>query len=490
MPKIVCMANQPNVVLICVDQWRGDCLSVAGHPVVHTPYLDSLALSGVRFDRTYAACPTCIAARASLYTGLTQRTHWRVGYRDGVPWNYPVTIASEFTRQGYQTQAVGKMHVYPERSQLGFQNVELHDGHLHFPRRTQANFERVDDYLPWLRRETGRPDADFFEHGVNCNSHVARPWDKAEYLHPTNWVTSRSIDFLRRRDERKPFFLYFSYHRPHPPYDPPAWAFEQYINAKMPEVPIGDWSADYPPIPRDKHSADTAAARLRPDLLQRARAGYYGLMTHIDHQINRFLESLVDYNVGPTIVCFVSDHGELMGDHDRWRKSVSFEGSARVPLILNGGNEFKLARGSVRNELIELRDIMPTLLDAAGLNVPASVEGRSFLPIARGEPNVDWRAYLHGEHTIENGAMHYITDHRWKYIWHSGTGRELLFDLQEDPTELRDLSHVGDAAGELRRLRGLLVDELAGREEQFVGDKGQLVAGRPVRPVLTHVQGN
>lgn len=119
----VILEKQPNVILIMADQWRGDCLSVAGHGVVHTPFLDRLSLCGARFDKAYSATPTCTPARASLYTGLSQHTHGRVGYQDHVPWDYPTTVASEFTRHGYQTQAVGKMHVYPERSQMGFQNV-------------------------------------------------------------------------------------------------------------------------------------------------------------------------------------------------------------------------------------------------------------------------------------------------------------------------------------------------------------------------------
>ena len=126
------MTAKPNIVLFCVDQWRGDCLSIDGHPVVHTPTLDQLALNGCRFSHAYTAVPSCIAARASLFTGLTPRTHGRVGYQDGVPWDYPVTLAGEFTRQGYQTEAIGKMHVYPERSLIGFQHVILHDGYLHY----------------------------------------------------------------------------------------------------------------------------------------------------------------------------------------------------------------------------------------------------------------------------------------------------------------------------------------------------------------------
>src|SRR5580698_5856709 len=139
--------QQPNVILICVDQWRGDCLGITGHPVVKTPYLDQLATEGSCFTRAYTATPSCIAARAALYTGLSQRAHGRVGYQDGVPWNYPVTIASEFTRHGYQTQAVGKLHVYPERSQTGFQNVVLHDGYMHFGRAVDHQPEMLDDYL-------------------------------------------------------------------------------------------------------------------------------------------------------------------------------------------------------------------------------------------------------------------------------------------------------------------------------------------------------
>src|SRR5690606_900866 len=143
------------------------------------------------------------------------------GYRDGVPWDYPVTIASEFTRHGYQTQAIGKLHVYPERSQIGFQNVILHDGYLHHAREHNRDLGRVDDYVPWLARVLGRTGADYFGHGVNCKSGVARTWDKDEWLHPTTWVVTQSLEFLRRRDPRKPFFLYLGFHRPHPPYDPP-----------------------------------------------------------------------------------------------------------------------------------------------------------------------------------------------------------------------------------------------------------------------------
>ena len=479
------MLDRPNIILINVDQWRADCLSVAGHPVVHTPYLDQLALDGVRFNRAYSATPTCIPARAALYTGQSQRTHGRVGYQDGVAWNYPVTIAGEFTRHDYQTQAIGKLHVYPERSQIGFQHVVLHDGFLHFSRTRARNYDLVDDYLPWLRQQLGR-DADYFDHGLNCNSVVARPWDKPEHLHPTNFVVTQAIDFLRRRDPRKPFFLFMSFHRPHPPYDPPAWAFEQYVDQPMPDPPVGDW-VDLFAEHASARRPDSYAGTIDRRVLQRARAGYYGHMTHIDHQINRFMEVLHEFRLrSNSYVCFVSDHGEMMGDHHLFRKGFPYEGSARVPLLLKGPDGSGIRSGTTSDRVVELRDVMPSLLDCAGLPIPETVEGRSFLPFARSQDQ-PWRSHLHGEHTLFGQSLQWITDGHIKYVWHSGTGVEQLFDLDADPQECHDLARDPDAGTCLQHWRRVLAGELAGREEGF-SDGEQLIPGRPVSPCLAHLR--
>ncbi len=478
------MTDRPNVVLICAEHWRGDCMSINGHPVVHTPYLDEMASKGARFRRAYTAVPSCIASRAALFTGLSQRSHGRVGYQDGVAWNYPITLAGEFTRHGYQTQAIGKMHVYPERSQMGFQNVILHDGPLPYARRHNPNYDMLDDYLPWLRQQLGR-DADDWDHGVFCNSYVARPWDKSEHVHPTNFVVSQALDFLRRRDPRKPFLLYLSFHRPHPPYDPPAWAFEQYLYQAMPEVPVGDW-ADMFAEQRRPYRHDAFFARVPPQILQRARAGYYGHLTHIDHQINRFLEALRVFDLyDNTYFCFVADHGELLGDHHMFRKYFPYEGSARVPLILKGPHDSGIRRGAVCDSLVELRDVMPTLLDCADLPIPEGVEGRSLLSIARGEA-AQVRNTLHGEHPILGQSVHWLTDGHEKYIWFSGTGQEQLFNLDDDPQELHDLAHQSASADHVAHWRRALIEELAGREEGF-SDGESLITGRPVVPVLAHV---
>lgn len=479
------VVQRANVVLIMVDQWRGDCLSVADHPVVHTPYLDQLALRGARFTCAYSATPTCIPARAALFTGLTQRSHGRVGYQDGVSWDYATTLAGEFTRQGYQTQAIGKMHVYPERSQMGFQNVILHDGFLHYARRRHRDYGLVDDYNPWLCEQLGRP-ADYFDHGVNCNSYVARPWDKDEYLHPTNWVVSQSIDFLRRRDPRKPFFLFMSFHRPHPPYDPPAWAFEMYRDRAMPPVPVGDWVNILAPWAEHRRP-DAAVDDIDPRALQLARAGYYGHMTHIDHQLNRFLEVLDEYGLGEnTFVCFTSDHGEMMGDHHLFRKGYAYEGSARIPMILAAPKGSSLIPRGIHDQPVELRDVMPTLLECAGLEIPAGVEGQSFLPLARGQ-QAPWRPYLHGEHTIFGQSMQFVTDGRQKYVWYSGDGHEQLFDLEQDPQERHDLARDPAWQEQLSAWRQRLIHELCGREEGFT-DGQRLITGRPVQPCLSHLR--
>ena len=477
-------AERPNVLLVCVDQWRRDCLSIDGHPVVETPYLDELALNGVRFTRAYAATPTCIPARATLLTGLNQHHTGRIGYKDGVPWDYPVTVASAFTDAGYQTEAIGKLHVYPERSQMGFQHVQLHDGFLHYERRAARNYAMLDDYVPWLQRELGH-GTDYVDHGIDVTGVTARPWDKPEHTHPSNWIATRAIDFFRRRDTRKPFFLYLGFHRPHPPYDPPRWAFEQYVNQEMPNPCIGDWTSMLDPY-REDALHESHVARYPRKVIDRAKAGYYGHITHIDHQINRVLEHLRQYGQHEnTWVCFVSDHGEMLGDHHLYRKGYPYEGSSGVPLILSGPPHSTLPRGTTCDAVVELRDIMPTLLDCAGIEPPGEIDGVSVLPLARGERN-SVREWLHGEHMLLGQTVQWVTDGHHKYVWWSQDGHEQLFDMDADPDECYDLATNPDWADIVAGCRSRLIAALAGREDGH-SDGSQLLPGRPVSPILPSI---
>ncbi|MDQ6423483.1 arylsulfatase [Paenibacillus sp. LHD-117] len=480
---------KPNILLLSVDQMRADCLSVLGHPLVETPNLDRLARGGTLFRNAYSAVPTCVAARTALMTGMSQRSHGRVGYRDSVPWSFEHTIAGELAVAGYHTQCVGKMHIYPARHLCGFHNVVLHDGYLHHNRGKHNNtadvhFDQVDDYLTWLRQTAGA-HLDITDNGLDCNaSTIARPWHLAEELHPTNWTVTQSIDFLRRRDPSKPFFLYTSFVRPHSPLDPPQAYLDMYDGLDFPDCPIGDW-VDLDAAERQDHDPTTAFARIPKRRLNRAQAAYYALITHIDAQIGRLLNALQEYGVWDnTVVLFLSDHGEMLGDHHYFRKALPYEGSAKVPFMINDpGGRLGIREGSEAAEVIELRDVMPTILDIAGAPIPVTVDGRSMLPLCRGA-KTDWRSYIHGEHSYGMLSHQFATDGVEKYIWFSQSGEEQLFDLTHDPEERTNLAHSPEWRDKLIAWRERVIAELTGREEGYVSE-GSLVAGRQPKSLLT-----
>ena len=472
--------KRKNIVLLMTDQLRGDCMGCAGHPDVKTPYLDTLASKGVRFENAYSACPSCVPARAALHTGLTQESHRRVGYADGIRWEYPHTMAGELTKAGYYTQCVGKMHVDPLRNYLGFCHVELHDGYLHYYRDPEIpyreNQKQADDYFHWLKQEKGI-DCDVTDTGLECNSWVARPWIYEEKYHPTNWVTDRSIDFLRRRDPDMPFFLFTSYLRPHPPFDAPQCYFDMYRNKELTPPVVGDW-CDEEALRARGRIFDSDTGPLDPELVREMQIGYYACITHLDHQIGRLIQALVENKLyDDTIILFVSDHGELLGDHHLFRKSRAYQGSSRVPFLVSGGGFRPEKPGSVKTDVVELRDVMPTVLEAAGVQIPDSVEGISLWNTAlkeSGTPEV--REYLHGEHTLGEASSHWIITRDEKYTWYSQTGEEQYFWIAEDPDELHNLIGSETAKERVEALRGLLIQELQDREEGFVRE-GRLVTG-------------
>lgn len=452
------------------DQWRGDCLGIQKHPVVETPNIDHLFRKGTMFTRAYSAVPSCIAARASLMTGLSQESHGRVGYKDRVRWNYPVTLAGELSKAGYHTHCVGKMHVHPARQLMGFHSVELCDGYLHNERCRDTDYGLVDDYLPYLRQHCGA-DADLTDAGVGCNGYSVTPWPYEERCHPTNWVTTRSIDFLRRRDPTQPFFLKVSYHRPHPPLDPPRVYLDRYINKDLPPRAIGDWAEKSSVQPGHGEDSPAPSSESQIDL---ARKAYFAQLTHIDCQINRLIHALMEHGVmHNTLLLFVSDHGEMLYDHNLVAKAVAYDAAARIPFLVRLPDAWEKSQAFETDALIELRDVLPTLLEAAGAKIPEAIEGRSVLPLCRGE-KPDWRENLHGEHSRGKESNQWMTDGRELYVWFSQTGEEQLFDLQNDSSNSRNL--VSDRAERVAYWRTQLVDHLRGREEGYVCE-GKLVPG-------------
>lgn len=469
--------SRPNIVLIMADQWRGDCLGIAGHPVVETPNLDSIFRQGTAFTRAHSSVPSCIAARAALLTGLSQRSHGRVGYQDGVNWNYPTTLPGLLADAGYHTHCAGKMHVHPPRSLMGFHNVDLHD-HLGHLRNGGLDYSLFDDYLPWLQDHCGR-DAEFKDSGLGSNGYSVNSWPYEERFHPTNWVTTKAIDFLRRRDVTKPFFLKVSYHRPHPPLDPPQNYLNRYLNKELPPVAMGDWSSSQPLTQRGPSCPVPDSS----DQMDLARKAYYAQITHIDCQINRLVQALFERQVwNDTMLIFLADHGEMLYDHNFVGKSVPYAGAAGIPFMIRLPDAWETAQTRRSDALVELRDVLPTCLDVAGIPFPDSIEGASVVPLCRGE-DVSWRDYLHGEHSspLAERANQWIINDKELYVWNTQNGAERYFRLDSDQCESCDTSKEHPDRVEFLRRR--LITELDGREEGYVKN-GELVVGTKYQAVL------
>ena len=466
--------KQPNILLIMTDQMRGDCLGIVGHPDVKTPYLDQLASKGALFPHAYTAVPSCIASRCALLTGLCPEHHGRVGYCDRITWDYPVTLPGELAKAGYYTKCVGKMHVHPLRNLMGFHHIELHDGYLGSYHRSDIPLYEhqavADDYFRWFKNELGM-NRDLTDTGINVNSWIARPWLYEEKYHPTNWVTDRSIDFLYARDRSKPFFLMVSFVRPHPPFDAPQCFFDLYRNKKLTPPPVGDWVNENH-LKQCGRIVDSATGPVDPELMRQAQIGYYACISHVDNQIGRILMALEEQNIlQNTVILFCSDHGELLGDHHTYRKIQPYQGSIHIPMILyNGG-----LRGC-QNDLVELRDVLPTFLELAGANVLESLDGKSML-------HSNNREYLHGEHSGGNIGNQYIVTKTDKYCWFMESGREQYFNLATDPKEMHDGIHDPAYQNRIAVLRNLLIWELDGREEGYT-DGSVLFANRTQQAVL------
>jgi arylsulfatase A-like enzyme len=339
----------------------------------------------------------------------------------------------------------------------------------------------IDDYLPWLREKLGAPYVDYVDTGIGCNGYAVRPWVYDDMLHPTSWVTTQGIDFLRRRDPTRPFFLMLSYHRPHPPLDPPKCFLERYLQKELPPLPMGDWvDHELPtcrgldsPVPRD------------PAQIDLARRAYYAQLSHIDQQVNRMVVALHEAGaLQNTAILFTADHGDMLYDHNYIAKALPYDGSCRVPFILRlpGRNPWDGKPGQRVEAPVELRDLFPTFCDIAGAPVPEGLDGASVLPLLRGEER-GWREYIHGEHVAGPQSNHWLTDGREKYAWFSQTGREQLFEIATDPQELHDMAPVRQDRVAYWRRR--LIRELEGRPEGFV-QEGKLVPGRPVSSTLEH----
>ncbi len=459
------MGKRPNIVLFTTDQHRGDHLGLAGHPVVETPYVDAWVNQGAYFPNAYSEITSTTGARRILHSGRGSYHCGLIGY-SGVPWDPPTTLAQELANAGYHCINVGWRNMHPRRKLFGFHNVICHD-----------LAEDCDDYWEWLREKLG-PDVHERAHGCDANGWVARPFHLDEHYHPTNWTVRVSLEQLRKRDPTRPFFIWISHLRPHQPYDPPQAFWDMYIDRELPPVPVGDWAERYDK-PNPGLDPTCWFGRLKPEQLHRARAGYMGSVTHIDYQLGHLMQRLrreLRDELSNTLWLFTSDHGDMQGDHHLHRKCYAYEGSARIPFVVRYPRGLDLPTGTFER-VVGLQDVMPTLLEAAGVAIPDTVKGRSVLGAIRGEA---WREFLHGEHSpcyAMEQAMQYLTDGREKYVYLPYTGEEQLFDLVNDREELRDLARDPANAERVALWRQRLIAILEPRGDGFVED-GKLAVRR------------
>lgn len=451
----------PNILLITTDQQRFDTIAALGNRDIYTPHLDWLTDEGIAFTRAYTDCPICMPARVTLMTG---RNAYALGICAnngmakavaGVP-----TLPQLLTAAGYQTRAVGKMHFEPLRCTYGFEHMEL----------------PLDYYRERQRSGDGRLPK---EHGVGENemTPVISTVHESESL--THWTVRRSIDFLETRDETRPFFLWTSFTKPHPPFDPCANYWALYANRDVAPPIHGDWSQRAEDIPQGFLASTYClnnAHRMSASQLRDAKRAYYACITQIDYQLGLLFARLREMDLlDNTWIVFTSDHGEMLGDHQMGAKTVYLEGSAHVPLLIRPPHNswHRHARAGERvDTLCQLADVMPSILVMAGLGNPGVTDGVNLMDLAaQGSDRLFFGSCA--------GQQYAILQDRIKYCYAFAGGGELLFDLREDPYEQRNLIDDPSRRELLQGLRNALAAKLTQYEPERVVD-GRIQCGAPI----------
>lgn len=466
---------KPDILLIMPDQMRGDCLSILGHPAVSTPNFDKLAQQGTLFRRAYSTVPSCIPARYALLTGLAPQTSGEVGY-GWKPFS-TVPLPEYLARAGYATVLVGRnMHQHKASGNCGYQKQIL-----------GSTYVDNDGYDTFLKQNA--PDTGGIKNLVNktmmisYNKSLAKPWPLADNLHPTAWVASEACKVINETPASQPLFLTASFYAPHPPLFPPKKYFDDYLQKKLPLPAHGDWVDWNALSPQGNPKGDRIL--LEGDALRNVQAGYFGLIEQLDSEIAKVVEDFKARSMKagrPWLIMLTSDHGEMLGDHGYFRKCEPYEGAANIPFIIAGSPELGFKSGLRCNQPVCLEDIMPTLLQSAGIALPTGIGGVNLLPTLRGDNSVI-REWLHSEHSpiySNEQSFQALTDGRFKYIWRPADGTEQLFDLQSDPKEEHNLAKDPASLATLEQWRARLIQRLATRPEGF-SDGHQLISGRPYK---------
>ncbi len=456
--------SQPNVLLIVTDHWSAPLLGAAGHSATHTPTLNQLCRNGVRFTNCYSEHPVCLPARRTLMTGTPAKIHGDRTFQPRLEMPNLPTLAQTFRDAGYQAYAVGKTHTYPQRDRIGFDDIQLDD-------EGRTLYGVTDDYEIFLgdKGYLGRQ----FGHGMSNNAYQTTPWHLPEEVHATNWATDTLARYIRRRDPQRPAFWYLGYRHPHPPLVPPQRFLDYYADVEIDAPFVGDWAADAAVLPYHLQGVAARGGYSERETTA-ARKAFYALCTHIDQQIGALIGTIREEGIlDDTIIMFTSDHGDMLGNHNLWAKQTFYEWSAGVPMVLMGtANCPRVGYDRTDDRLVCLQDVMPTLLDLAGIPIPDSVEGQSMVSDGR-------RRTLYGEFGEGGHSSRMLRDETHKLIYYPVGNVFHLFDLENDPDEMHDLAGDPGSANRLESMKGQLLDELYGSDLDWIEDED--FVGAPAR---------
>jgi arylsulfatase A-like enzyme len=512
-----------NILFIMCDQLRFDYLSCAGHPTLQTPNIDALAKRGVRFTRTYVQSPVCGASRMSFYTGRYVSSH-------GAAWNgFPLKVGEmtmgDYLRPlGLDTVLVGKTHMEPDSegmerlgidpesiigvrvSECGFDPYERDDG-LHGvgpDGRFEPNNPRYNEWLndkgyagdnPWHDyANAAEGEGNALASGWAMR-HARKPARVAEEDSETPYMTRRAMDYMTDAGD-KPWCLHLSYIKPHWPYIAPAPYNDMYSpDDVIPAVKSEGERVDPHPVYREFMNHLVARNFSRDEVRREVIPVYMGLIKQIDDQLGLLFAFMRERGLlDNTLIVFTSDHGDYLGDHWLGEKDLFHAPSVNIPLIVvDPSPAADAARGSVCDAAVESIDLLPTFLDSLGSDPREQshrLEGRSLLPWLRGETPAAWREIAFSEYDYSmfpaavrlgvaprDARLFMAADKRWKYV-HAIGFRPMLFDLQADPEEFRDLGADPAYAAERERLSAALADWGLRMSQRTTISEAQILKGR------------
>jgi arylsulfatase A-like enzyme len=448
----------PNILWICADQQRFDTLGCTGNGFVQTPHLDGLAASGTLFERCYSQSPVCTPSRASFLTGRYPRTTRCRQNGQSIPTD-EVLVTRLLADAGYTCGLAGKLHLSAcHPAACPAMERRINDGYheFHWSHHPSPDWP-TDDYNHWLRERGAR-----FERRAFRGSKHVQVSVPAE-LHQTTWCVEKAIRFIEGNATAKaqrPWLFSINFFDPHHPFDPPEEYLQRYLD-RVDAIPLPNYIAGElekkPLFQRIDHEgaygrrAGFAYDAMTPADHRLVRAAYWAMVDLIDAQVGRLLAALeATGQRDDTLVIFMSDHGEMLGDHGIYLKGPYFyEPAVHVPLLLAlprsaTGEQQPVPRSRA---LVELVDLAPTLLDAAGLPRHPGMQGRSLWPLLRGEAAPEthrtdiYCEYYNATPVHANPQGHATmvrTDHHKLVVVHGVEPDPVcgeLYDLEQDPGE-------------------------------------------------------